>query len=180
MAKGEIHIITKDRLNGEVLWDSVWCASCVRKHKAIFGADATLKITETPWTGDARACDSCDDSELAPEFKFSKVAPALALLVALLLPSFAQAQTAPIIVGNALDLVSTEVVIARGVGREANPLVGNHVAQRVAVKAAGTALQVFLVKKIEQRGHPKLAKVVGYSAGAFYGVVAARNLRVGK
>lgn len=90
----------------------------------------------------------------------------------------ASAQTWPVIVGNAADLVSTEIVLA-SMGdrvREGNPILGQHVVQRVAVKAAGTALQVWLVKKLERRS-PKAAKIASYSVGIWCGGVTVWNVR---
>ena len=73
MANGTIHIITKDKRTGETLWDEVWCADCVAKHQDAFKHDRGLRITTSPWNADQRACTGCDDSELAPEFKFNVV-----------------------------------------------------------------------------------------------------------
>lgn len=64
-----IHIVTRDKRRGDVLWDAVWCADCVAGHKAAFATDKTIEITERPWSGALRPCDSCDDSENAPEFR---------------------------------------------------------------------------------------------------------------
>lgn len=174
MAQGTIYIKTTKR-NGVILWEGVWCAACVAEHRRIFGKDRGVTITTWPWTGEARPCDSCDDSENAPEFKF---APVLAALLCLLLPVVASAQSGPqaaIIIGNVADAMSTEIVIAQGRGREGNPIMGQSTGQRVAVKAAATAVQVWIVRRVGKR-HPVAAKVIGYSFGSFLGGVTVWNL----
>ncbi len=84
-----------------------------------------------------------------------------------------------LVIGNVADAVSTELALQRPGVREANPVMGASSAQRIAVKAAGTAAQVWVVRKIGAR-RPKLAKVLGYSVGAFHCGIAAHNLRVGR
>ena len=73
MAQGTIHIVTTAKRGHQVLWDEVWCEACVTHHKRAFASDKGVEITTQPWTEDVRACTSCDDSELAPEFKFNAV-----------------------------------------------------------------------------------------------------------
>ena len=115
--------------------------------------------------------------ELRPSLAALKTAKRTALIVMLLLmPSLSHAQTVPIVIGNLADLVSTEIVIAQGHAREANPIMGSSTLQRVAVKAAGTAVQVWLVKQLEPR-HPRMAKVIGYSVGGSMSLLAVHNLR---
>lgn len=174
MAQGTIRIITTDTRSGDVLWDQVWCEACVATHRATFGEDKNVTIKTWPWDGEPRPCGSCDDSENAPEFKFSAV---VALLFVLLLGGSASAQTTTIIVGNLADAVTTEIAIASGAGREGNPVMGATMAQRVAVKAASTAATVWLVKKLERR-HPKAARVFGYAVGITLSAVAIHNARV--
>lgn len=178
MAQGTIHIKTTKR-NGVILWEGVWCAACVAEHRRIFGQDRGVTITTWPWTGEARPCDSCDDSENAPEFKVGAVV--VLLLVCLLMPGLASAQSAPVgpqvalVLGNVADLVSTEIVIAQGRGREGNPIMGQSTGRRVALKAAATAAQVWIVRRVGKR-HPVAAKVFGYSFGSFLGGVTVWNL----
>jgi hypothetical protein len=104
------------------------------------------------------------------------------LLLCLLLPSLAHAQGAvgAIVLGNVADIVSTEIALQRPGLREGNPVLGQSATQRIAVKAAGTAVQVWIVRKLDRSGHPKLARVVGYSAGAALTGVAWHNWRAGR
>ena len=116
--------------------------------------------------------------ELRPSLAALKAAKRTAsiMLLLLIIPSLSHAQTVPIVIGNLADLVSTEIVIAQGHAREANPIMGSSTLQRVAVKAAGTAVQVWLVKQLEPR-HPRMAKVIGYSVGGSLSLLAIHNLR---
>lgn len=183
MVKATLHVVTRSKSSGLRLWDAVWCDACVAEHRATYGGDADLSITVRPWGGSERACDSCDDSELPPELK-RPITAALVLLLALLVPGLASAQTfkhgAPlgpqvaVIVGNALDTVSTEIALQRPGVREANPVLGQSTTRRLALKAAGTAAQVWLVRSIGRK-HPKVAKVAGYSIGAALGGVSIWN-----
>ena len=111
--------------------------------------------------------------------------PAIVLL--LLLPSLASAQSqvnlkpaqTAIILGNVADIVSTELALQRGGVHEGNAILSQRMTQRIALKAAGTAAQVWIVGRLGKE-HPRLAKVVGYSAGAFFGGVTIHNLRVSR
>ena len=103
-------------------------------------------------------------------------------VLALLLPSLASAQSqvnlkpaqTAIILGNVADIVSTELALQRGGVHEGNAIMSQRLPQRIAVKAAGTVFQVWMVRQIG-KDHPRLAKVVGYSAGAFFGGVTLWN-----
>lgn len=64
-----IHLVTRNKRTGATLWDNVWCASCAAEHQRAFASDKGVTISARPWTGAPRACDSCDDSELAPELR---------------------------------------------------------------------------------------------------------------
>lgn len=178
MVEATTHITTKSKRRGEILWDDVWCDACVAQHRATFGADRGIVITVRPWQGEARACSSCDDSDLAPELKPSKSRTAVLMLAAVLLvPGLASAQAGPqaaIIAGNVLDVVSTEIALQRPGLREANPILGQSMPRRLAIKAAGTAAQVWVVRKMGKE-HPKAAKVFGYAIGAWFGGVAVWN-----
>lgn len=79
-----------------------------------------------------------------------------------------------VVIGNFSDLASTELALRDPRLREGNPIMGQHRAQRIVLKAAGTAAQVWIVGKIGKE-HPKLAKCVGFSAGAFFGGVTVWN-----
>lgn len=105
------------------------------------------------------------------------------VVLSLLIPASASAQSqvnlkpayAAIIVGNVGDLVSTELMLSQRPDlREGNPIAGQHRAQRIAVKAAGTAVQVWIVRRLGQQ-HPKLAKGLGYSIGAYFGGITVWN-----
>lgn len=113
--------------------------------------------------------------------------PAFVLCVSLLLPSLAFGQSqvnlkpaqAAIILGNLGDAISTELALQRGGVREGSVVMSQRMTQRLALKAAGTAAQVWIVGRIGKE-HPKLAKVVGFSAGAFFGGVTIHNVRVSR
>lgn len=179
MVEATTHITTKTKRRGDVLWDEVWCDACVAQHRATFGADRGVVITVRPWQGEARACSACDDSDLAPELKAAGPMTALLFVLALLVPGMASAQTpvgpqAAIITGNVLDAVSTEIALQRPGLREANPILGQSMPRRLAIKAAGTAAQVWVVRRMGKE-HPKAAKVFGYAIGAWFGGVAVWN-----
>jgi hypothetical protein len=114
--------------------------------------------------------------ELRPSLAALKAAKRTALvLLVLLMPSLSHAQTAPLIIGNTLDAVSTEYAVRRG-AVEVNPIMGSTTAQRLAVKSLGTMASVYLVQKLGQR-HPRIARVVGYGIGGTLSLVAVRNVR---
>lgn len=85
---------------------------------------------------------------------------------------------AAIVIGNVLDIVSTEIALQRPGNVEGNPFMGQSMTRRLAMKSVGTVAQVWLVNRLGKK-HPKLAKGVGYGLGAFYGGVAVWNFRVG-
>ena len=100
------------------------------------------------------------------------------LVLLVILPSVAHAQTSALITANVLDVASTEYAISHG-AVEMNPIMGQTTAQRVVVKGLSTAAQVWLVKRLSPR-HPKLAKGLGYGLSALLVGVAGHNLRVGQ
>ncbi len=86
------------------------------------------------------------------------------------------AQTA-LVIGSALDGLTTEIAL-RGPGfKEGNPVLGSSMPQRIAIKAAGTAGLVWMVGKVAPR-HPRLAKAIGFGGGVFFGGVAVHNWRL--
>ncbi len=106
----------------------------------------------------------------------------LTLFFAVLLPALASAQSlhkplGALILGNALDLASTEVALHNPALREANPVMGQSSAQRVALKAGAVSAEVWLLKKLAPR-HPKIAAGLGYSFGAVTTAIAAHNWRL--
>ena len=182
MAQGTIYIKETWRSNRRGVYTSrvarevVLCAGHANDEDAAHEFDdAGVKLEKRPWTGPARDCAYCHPPFGEPVPIRATVVLALALLCGV---GEATAQTSALVLGNVADLVSTEIAIARGDGRvrEANPIMGQHVAQRVVVKAAGTAAQVWLVRKLEPH-HPRAAKALGYGIGTFFGGVAIWNLR---
>ena len=112
-----------------------------------------------------------------------------ALVLLLLLPASAGAQTAPltapkdayaaIVVGNLADYVSTEIALQRPGTREANPL-GQTGPRRIVLKSVGTTAQLLMVRAFGKRS-PRTARVVGWTAGIFLtSVAAAHNLQQGR
>jgi len=106
---------------------------------------------------------------------------ALITAAMLALASEASAQKGPItsvIAGNVADMISTEMALQRPGTREANPIMGDTMQQRLIVKSIGTAAQVWAVKVLHRK-NPKAAKIVGYSIGAALGSIAVWNLQQG-
>lgn len=147
-----------------------------------------LEVRE--WTGEARECSYCDAPNgvrpTATETNRAHGITVLAVLLCLLLPSFAAAQSltipASVFIGiNGLDLASTAHVLKSTSGSyEANVLMGQSNAQRIAVKSATTAGVVLLAQLVSRRGHPTAAKALLWSGSALVGVVVAQNARVGQ
>jgi len=81
-----------------------------------------------------------------------------------------------IMIGNALDSVSTEIALRQPGLRETNPL-GQSMTRRMALKAVTNVAEVWLVRKIGKQ-HPTAAKWFGYSIGAVTAGIAARNYRI--
>lgn len=98
------------------------------------------------------------------------------MLLALAVP--ASAQTKPVtavLIGNGLDALTTEIALRGPSLREANPILGQSAAPRVALKAAMTAGEVLMVRWLGP-SHPKLAKGLGYAIGAATTAAAVHNL----
>lgn len=118
------------------------------------------------------------EHRITPSLAALKTARIIApLVLILLLPAISTAQTAPIVFGNVVDAISTEYVLAHAHAREWNPIMGQQVARRIAVKTIGTVAEAWLVQRIARR-HPKVAKGLGYGFGIAYSSVAVYNLRV--
>jgi hypothetical protein len=183
------YIKEKHRVHGTTS-EIVVCPACFETKipdfmKQSHGRNASgysLEVRE--WRGSStQECSYCptrhdgtQGSGLAKDFISAGV-----VLLCLLLssPAFAQSPTKLIIAANVADLVSTEIAVQRANVAESNPIMGQSSAQRIAVKAAGTALQVWMVRKLEPR-HPKIAKGVGVGAAVLFGGVTIHNLRVGR
>jgi hypothetical protein len=84
-------------------------------------------------------------------------------------------------VGNSLDLLTTVQAMTSGRGQEGNPLFRQTTpAGLVAIKTGSTVAVALLMRHLGQHGHPRLAKVLGYSLGIGLTGIAARNARVGR
>jgi len=107
----------------------------------------------------------------------------LALLCALAcVPSATAAQglrmpTAAILIGNGLGLASTEIALQRPTLRETNTVLGQSAPRRILLKSAGTAAEVWMVRKLGP-SHPKLALGLGLAIGAVTGGAGIHNLRL--
>lgn len=106
------------------------------------------------------------------------------IILVLLLAAPASAQSTGVrlalgglVVGNVLDIVSTEKAIASGHGREGNPLMGQSQTQRFAVKAATTITSVWLLKKIG-KSRPKTAQVIAWTLTGGLTYIASRNMAI--
>lgn len=75
--------------------------------------------------------------------------------------------------GQALDLVSTELVLAKGY-QEGNPLMVER-GNRLAVKLAITLGTTYACKKLREGGRPKAARALAISVGALGGAAALWN-----
>lgn len=172
-----------------VTYEVALCESCLAKlpdfMKTPHGRNPSgYRLDVHPWTGAERDCSQCEKS-LAPELRGGLTA--LLLLCALLLtPALAQAQTgrAPdalgaILIGNALDALSTEIALQRPGVREGNPVMGQSMPQRLIVKTLSTSAMVYLTKRLARR-HPTRARVIGYGISAVMSAVAVHNFRMGE
>lgn len=171
MSQAKYRVIDRNA-KGEIIYEGYFCAEHWETERPHLLDE--LEVTELP----ADTSAVCTFANLATEFRWAGWKNCAAVMMVLLLPALAEAQTAPIILGNLSDAISTELAVSRAGVAEGNPIVGQHIAQRLVVKAAGTAVQVWAVKQLVQRGKPRLAKVVGYSIAALYGGVTIHNVRV--
>ena len=81
--------------------------------------------------------------------------------------------------GNLADGLSTYRALSRG-GEEMNPLLPNHGGAVLGIKAASILPEALLMRFLASKGHPKLAKALGYGLGAAGGLATIGNLRVKK
>ena len=84
-----------------------------------------------------------------------------------------------VVAGNIMDLATTVQAIREGRAREANPLMRGSTGKMVAVKAATTAAEVYLLEQLAKK-HPKAAFVAALTLGGIGAGLAAHNSRVGK
>lgn len=85
-------------------------------------------------------------------------------------------------VGSGLDLVTTLHALHTVPGAvEGNPLLSHGgTAGLVVTKTALTVGLAWAVTRIARDGHPRLAKVIGYTSGIVFTSVAIHNARVGR
>ena len=79
--------------------------------------------------------------------------------------------------GNLADGVSTYAALRDPRNREGNPLLPNHGGAVLAIKAASILPENLLMRWIAKKGHPKIAKALGYGMGAAGGLATAGNVR---
>jgi hypothetical protein len=183
MAKATIRISESTRTGQPIGEDLRLCGDCAAEYLQSVALTRADRRKLAP-IADGPDCDYCDGREaqgIMPGLRLERGQWVLTLaLVLCLLPALASAQTAPkgpqavIIAGNVLDAVSTEIALQRPGLREGNAVLGQSPARRLALKAAGTAAQVWIVRVVGRR-HPRAAKIVGYGAGVFLGGVSAWN-----
>ena len=174
-----------------VTYEVTLCESCLAKlpdfMKTPHGRNPRgYRLDVHPWTGAERDCSQCEKS-LAPELRGGRTA-LLLLCAVLLTPVLAQAQPssgrAPdalgaIVIGNALDALSTEIALQRPGVHAVNPILGQSLPRRLMVKSLGTVATVYLTRTFAKR-HPTVARVLGYSIGGALSVVAVHNVRMGE
>lgn len=80
--------------------------------------------------------------------------------------------------GAGLDWVTTHRVLSLSPQYEGNPLVGRNTWGQLAIKTASTAFTSWTMRKIGKAGHPRIARWLGYSAGAGLTVIAIHNERL--
>ena len=79
--------------------------------------------------------------------------------------------------GNLADGLSTYAALRDPRNEEANPLLPNHGGAVLGIKAASILPEALLMRFLAQKGHPKLAKMLGYGLGAAGGAAAVHNIR---
>jgi hypothetical protein len=84
------------------------------------------------------------------------------------------------IAGNLADGGSTMWALKQPGTREVNPLLGQNPAAIFGLKAAITVPQILLEKYLANHGHPKAAKILGYTLGGLGAGLAAHNIAVGR
>ena len=77
------------------------------------------------------------------------------------------------------DLVSTHIAVQRPGIVEGNALMGQSEAQRIALKAAGTAGILWLTSKLATH-HPRVATVTLYALSGSLGAVAIHNFTIAR
>jgi hypothetical protein len=82
--------------------------------------------------------------------------------------------------GTLADGASTWFDLHKGYGHEADPLYPDNGAAVFALRAAELVPQALTMKYLADHGHPQLARLFGYGAGAMGAYFAAHNLNVAR
>lgn len=85
-------------------------------------------------------------------------------------------------IGSAIDLTTTLHALHTVPGAvEANPFLSHGGTTGLVIgKVVSTAALALLMQQIGLRGHPRVARSIGYVAGVALGGLGARNARVGR
>lgn len=82
-----------------------------------------------------------------------------------------------IVGGNALDLGSTRYAMAHCPGCvESNPIMGQSLAQQLAVKSLASGVMILGVRELRKSGHPRAARVMAVSVCVLGATAAGWNL----
>jgi len=85
------------------------------------------------------------------------------------------------VLGSTVDLSTTLVALHTGAGQEGNPFLAHTgTPGLVGGKVAATAGLAYLMRHLAKHGHPRVATVLGYTAGIALAGVGARNAQVGR
>ena len=79
--------------------------------------------------------------------------------------------------GNLADGLSTYVALKNPNNYEANPLLPNHGGAVLAIKAASILPEALLMRLLAKKGHPTIAKALGYGLGAAGGAATVGNIK---
>ena len=79
--------------------------------------------------------------------------------------------------GNLADGLSTYAALKHPNAYEGNPLLPNNGAAVLAIKAASILPENLALRWIAKKGHPKIAKTLGYGLGAAGLAITPHNIR---
>lgn len=82
--------------------------------------------------------------------------------------------------GNVADTLATQQALGSGRAIEGNPALPNHYGAITAIKALITLPELLGEQWLNNHGHDRLAKIMGYGIGGFGAVNALHNMQVGK
>lgn len=86
----------------------------------------------------------------------------------------------PVLIGGQVaDIATTVQAIRSGRAREVNPAMGKTLGRMIAMKAATTAAEAYLIEKMA-KDHPKAALVMALTLGGIGAGLSVHNSRVGK